>query len=109
MTDSDLDALRTFRDKVLMTFNAGRKFVGWYYREGKKGAAWLNQNPGWKPVVRLALIIPVSISKITAASKWYQKTFAFLLVLGCFGFVFAWHDYERRRRSEGSRDEVPGR
>jgi len=54
MTKTDLDALRAFRDKVLKKFGAGQAFIKWYYREGKEGAAWLNQNPGWKPVVRLA-------------------------------------------------------
>jgi len=42
LTEADLDTLRAFRDRGLKRFNAGRKFVKWYYREGPKGAAWLN-------------------------------------------------------------------
>jgi len=98
MTKTDLDALRAFRDKVLKQFGAGKAFIKWYYREGKKGAAWLNQNPGWKPVVRLALIIPVSISKITAASKWTHKIAVILLFIGCIGFAVSAGKHEEWTR-----------
>lgn len=49
-------ALREFRDRYLMTYGAGRAFVGWYYRYGPAGAEFINAHAWLKPVVRTALM-----------------------------------------------------
>jgi hypothetical protein len=54
--------LRQFRDQYLLTHGPGRAFVAWYYREGPKGAAWLNAHAGWKSVVRLVLYPVIGIA-----------------------------------------------
>ncbi len=48
--------LRTFRDRCLMTNKPGQAFVEWYYRYGPIGAEFMNAHPWLKPVVRIALL-----------------------------------------------------
>jgi hypothetical protein len=50
-----VDILREFRDRFLMTNDPGRRFVAWYYEKGPFAAAYLQEHPGLKPAVRLAL------------------------------------------------------
>ena len=51
-----VQVLRQFRDRYLMTHAAGRAFVAWYYRYGPAGANFINAHPWLKPPVRLALL-----------------------------------------------------
>lgn len=51
-----VQALREFRDRYLMTNGAGRAFVGWYYHYGPIGAEFINAHAWLKPVVRTALM-----------------------------------------------------
>jgi hypothetical protein len=48
--------LRDFRDRYLLTNAPGRAFVAWYYRYGPIGAAFINAHPWTKPLVRLLLL-----------------------------------------------------
>ena len=48
--------LRDFRDRFLMTNAPGRVFVAWYYRYGPYGAAFIIAHPWCKPMVRLLLL-----------------------------------------------------
>lgn len=50
-----VQALRDFRDRYLMTNAPGRAFVDWYYRYGPRGAHFINAHPFLKPLVRIAL------------------------------------------------------
>ncbi len=51
-----VQTLRDFRDRYLLTNPPGRAFVGWYYRYGPIGAAFINAHPWCKPLVRLLLL-----------------------------------------------------
>jgi hypothetical protein len=51
-----VQVLREFRDRYLMTTGAGRAFVAWYYRCGPHGALFINDHPWLKPPLRLALL-----------------------------------------------------
>jgi hypothetical protein len=51
-----VQVLRDFRDRYLLTNAPGRAFVAWYYRHGPNGARFLNQHPIFKPLVRVALL-----------------------------------------------------
>lgn len=55
-----VQALRLFRDRFLMTNAPGRLFVAWYYRHAPAGARYLNEHPAWKPPVR-ALLFPLVV------------------------------------------------
>ncbi len=48
--------LRDFRDRYLLTNGPGRWFVAWYYRHGPAAARWLDSHPAAKPGVRAALL-----------------------------------------------------
>ncbi|MBP1729525.1 MAG: Fibronectin, type domain protein, partial [Deltaproteobacteria bacterium] len=48
--------LRDFRDRCLVTNAPGRAFVAWYYRYGPCGADFINAHPWCKPLVRLLLL-----------------------------------------------------
>jgi phage tail protein X len=50
-----VQALRDFRDRYLITCWPGRAFVAWYYRYGPRGADFINAHPFLKPLVRVAL------------------------------------------------------
>ena len=53
-----VQVLRDFRDRYLLTNAPGRAFVAWYYRYGPDGAELINSHPWCKPLVRL-LILPL--------------------------------------------------
>jgi hypothetical protein len=63
-------ALRAFRDRFLLTSRAGRAFVSWYYTYGPVAAAWLNAHPGYKPLVRAALLPAVGVSLFMTKSPF---------------------------------------
>lgn len=50
--------LRSFRDRILLQYEWGRRFVDAYYSYGPRAADWLEAHPWAKPVVR-ALLLPL--------------------------------------------------
>lgn len=57
----ELEALRTYRDRVLLLSPGGRRFVMWYYRHSPPIADWIGTRP-WartslKPVLRLVALV----------------------------------------------------
>jgi ribosomal protein S4 len=50
-----VEILRQFRDRYLLTNDLGRKFVAWYYRNGPVAANYIKDKPLVKAAVRLAL------------------------------------------------------
>ncbi|MDI6743520.1 MAG: hypothetical protein QMD11_12365, partial [Smithella sp.] len=50
-----VEILRQFRDRYLLTNAFGRKFVAWYYRIGPGAASYINGKPLAKAAVRVAL------------------------------------------------------
>lgn len=78
-----VQALRNFRDKFLITNGPGRAFVEWYYSHGPAAAAWLNNHPEYKPLVRAALLPAVGMSIFLTRTSLAIKI-AFLLFAGCF-------------------------
>ena len=51
-----VQVLRQFRDRYLMTTAPGRGLVAWYYRHGPSGAHLIDAHPWLKVPVRLALL-----------------------------------------------------
>ncbi len=95
-----VQALRDFRDRFLLTNRAGRAFVAWYYLHGPAAAAWLNDHPWYKPLVRMVLLPAVgSAMFMTKTSPEVQ--IGFLM----FAAGIALYAFFRRRlsRSGGSR------
>ena len=50
-----VEILRKFRDRYLLTNAFGRKFVAWYYRVGPVAASYIKDKPLAKAAVRVAL------------------------------------------------------
>jgi hypothetical protein len=77
-----VQALRDFRDRFLMTNRAGRAFVEWYYEYGPLGAAVMNEHPWLKPVVRTALLPAVGGALfLTRTSLAMQVSVLFCITL----------------------------
>ena len=51
-----VQALRDFRDRFLLTNAPGRAFVAWYYHYGPQAAHFINVHPWLKAPVRVALL-----------------------------------------------------
>ena len=68
-----VEILRQFRDRYLLTNAAGKKFVVWYYRNGPAAAHWIMDKPVAKAAVRAALYPLIG--------------FSFMLISGCLPFV----------------------
>jgi hypothetical protein len=68
-----VEILRQFRDRYLLTNAAGKKFVAWYYRNGPFAAHWIEDKPVAKAAVRTALYPLIG--------------FSFILISGYLPFV----------------------
>ncbi len=68
-----VEILRQFRDRYLLTTRLGRKFVAWYYRNGPIAADFIKDKPLAKAAVRVALYPLIG--------------FSFLLISGYLPFV----------------------
>lgn len=81
-----VQALRAFRDRYLLTNSAGKAFVGWYYRYGPIGAQFINNYQWLKPLVRAALLPAVGISLFMINTDLPIKLAVMLLT----GILFAY-------------------
>lgn len=86
--------LREFRDRILLQFNLGREFVGWYYAWSPSAAEWLMRNPEYRYPVLVALL-PLEIV------AWACLNPAWAMVLGllaCAGIAAMVRWRARKRR-----------
>jgi len=86
-----VQVLREFRDRYLMTNPPGRAFVHWYYQYGPTGAAFLNAHPWLKPAVRAALMPAVGAALFLTRTSLLIK----LAVLLSVGFLLGWLRYRK--------------
>lgn len=91
----DVLTLRRFRDDALAPFEPGRRFIGWYYRNGPVAAEWLNEHQAFKPFVRAPL----------CAAVWGLRHPA-LLLGGCVALLTLIRSRRKRRILLGSDKEV---
>ena len=77
----EVQALRAFRDRYLLTNSPGSSFVRWYYEHGPVAAAWLDAHPGYKPVVRAALVPAVGLALFMTGTSLFIKAVVALLML----------------------------
>jgi parallel beta-helix repeat protein len=81
-SDPEVQALRAFRDRYLITNGPGRAFVEWYYQHSPAAAAALNAHPAWKPVVRAALLPAVGGAYLLTRTSLLFRIIL-LAVFGC--------------------------
>jgi hypothetical protein len=76
-----VQALRDFRDRYLLTNAPGRAFVAWYYHYGPRGAHFINLHPWLKAPVRLALLPLVIGALVLTGGSTMAKTAVVLLAI----------------------------
>ncbi len=91
-----VQALREFRDKYLTTNTPGRAFVRWYYAYGPTAAQFINEHPGLKPAVRVALLPAVGGAMFMTRTSTLTKTILFV-VLGLLAFYESLRAMKTRR------------
>ncbi len=79
----EVRVLRAFRDQYLLASAPGRMFVQWYYRHGPAAASFLNNHPGYKPLVRTALMPAIGAAIFLTETSMMFKAGVFL-TLGAF-------------------------
>jgi len=84
----EVQALRAFRDRYLLSSAPGRLFVQWYYQHGPAAAALLNDHPGFKPLVRAALMPVVGTAIFMTGTSMMFKTIVFLVLGSAIAFGF---------------------
>ena len=77
----EVQALREFRDRYLLTNSAGSAFVRWYYEHGPVAAAYIDAHPAYKPVVRAALMPAVGAALFMTRTSFFIKTVVTLFIL----------------------------
>ena len=87
--------LRDFRDRYLVTNEYGRAFVDWYYRYGPIGAAYINEHPWLKPAVRAALLPLIGIAFFMLETSLTLKL-AVMLCSGLFSTMIMKRKYSIR-------------
>jgi hypothetical protein len=71
---AEVQILRDFRDRYLVTHEPGRQLVALYYRHSPALAAWLAERDGWRAVVRLLLTPFVAAALLLVGSGAAAKT-----------------------------------
>jgi len=84
-SDPSVQTLRDFRDRYLVTNPVGRALVSAYYAVAPPIAAFIDEHPALKPVVRVALMPAVAVSTVVLSTTLVQK----LAMLGGLTLVFS--------------------
>jgi hypothetical protein len=84
----EVQALRAFRDRYLLASAPGRMFVQWYYQHGPAAAALLNDHPGYKPMVRAALMPAVGAAIFMTGTSMMFKAIMCLVLAAAIAFGF---------------------
>lgn len=96
----EVQALRAFRDRYLLTNGPGSLFVQWYYRNGPAAAALLEAHPGFKPVVRAALLPAVGAALFLTKASATAKLVVLLIIVSTIALGFS---RKKRSRAGGLR------
>ena len=95
---ADVEILRAFRDRHLLTNALGRWIVARYYALSPPAARWLDAHAAWKPAVRMMLKPAVIFALV---SLEHGKLGLALLAAACAAAVAAF--VRRRRRRAAAR------
>jgi N-acetylneuraminic acid mutarotase len=74
-----VEILRQFRDRYLLTNDFGRKFVAWYYRNSPVAASYIKDKPLVKAAVRVALYPLIGFSLLLISGYLPLVTVGLLL------------------------------
>jgi hypothetical protein len=76
---AEVQVLRDFRDRYLVTHAPGRSFVDWYYRHGPVAAKYLDDHAVFKPLVRAILWPLVALAAFMIGASVAVKVWVALL------------------------------
>ncbi len=77
----EIQVLREFRDKYLVTNPVGSSLVGFYYMVSPPIAEFITEHPSLKPIVRAGLLPAVTISTIAVNATMPDKTIIVCLLV----------------------------
>jgi parallel beta-helix repeat protein len=97
--DSHVDTLRSFRDQYLETNPIGSAFVSLYYKVSPPMAAFIDEHPALKPVVRAELMPAVAMSSVALNTTLAEKA-VILIAMALFAAVLIMWLMRRARRLE---------
>jgi parallel beta-helix repeat protein len=97
--DSHVDTLRSFRDQYLETNPIGSAFVSLYYKVSPPMAAFIDEHPTLKPVVRAGLMPAVAMSSVALNTTLAEKA-VILIAMALFAAVLIMWLMRRARRLE---------
>lgn len=86
LMNAKVQDFRAFRNKFLVPYDLGRKFIFSYYNHGPKAARWMWEHPWSRPVVRAALW-PVWLYAVIANSAGlFMANFTFFLMFALVAY-----------------------
>ena len=97
--DSHVDTLRSFRDQYLETNPIGSAFVSLYYKVSPPMAAFIDEHPTLKPIVRAELMPAVAMSSLALNTTLAEKA-VILVAIALFAAVLIMWLRRRTRRLE---------
>ncbi|GFO59836.1 hypothetical protein GMST_21610 [Geomonas silvestris] len=97
-----VQALRDFRDRFLMTNAPGRAFVAWYYHYGPIGAHFINTHPWLKAPVRVALFPLIVMSLVLTGGSLAAKLAVLFLVTALSALIWRRKNLQLRNAAVAS-------
>jgi len=94
----EIENLREFRDKYLMTNPVGKGLVEFYYRVSPPIAEFITKHPSLKPIVRVGLLPAVAMSAVAVKTTLAEKAAIISLVALVSVALAVW---ATRRRGKG--------
>ena len=73
--------LRAFRDRILLSAGVGRAFVNWYYRWSPRAATWLRGHASARKLTRAVLWVPVAFAWLSLRTNVALALLGFLVLL----------------------------
>ena len=70
----EIEILREFRDKYLLTSPLGQALVDFYYKVSPPIAEFITEHPSLKPIVRVGLLPAVALSNVAVNTTPAEKT-----------------------------------
>jgi len=96
----EIEILREFRDKYLMTNPVGKGLVEFYYRVSPPIAEFITEHPSLKPIVRSGLLPVVAMSTVAVNTTPTQKVAIISLLVLVSVAVAVWATRQRSRRQK---------
>jgi uncharacterized repeat protein (TIGR02543 family) len=96
----EIEILREFRDKYLMTNPVGKGMVEFYYRVSPPIAEFITEHPSLKPIVRSGLLPVVAMSTVAVNTTPTQKVAIISLLVLVSVAVAVWATRQRSRRQK---------